>query len=437
MSKVTSKHVCQQCGYSQIGWAGKCPECGSWGSLLEVFEEKQKKGRASRGVSGRVKTYKLNSLSPKKFKRVSTKLSEFDRVIGGGIVEGQVFLIAGEPGIGKSTILMQLTESLGNILYVSGEESVHQIGLRAKRLGVKRTTIDLMEETDIDAIISHLQGENPVNIKYLVIDSIQTMYTNDLTGMAGSVGQVKECAYRLMRLAKSKNITVFIVGHATKEGSVAGPAVLMHIVDTVLWFEGEKLNTLRLLRAVKNRFGPTDEVGIFLMTGKGLKGSSPERLFLTTAKKSVGSCVSSVMQGTRPVLVEIQSLVVPTKSPYPRRIANGIDPKRLEMIIAILTRRVGVSLYDYDCYLNVSGGLTIKETSSDLAICLSIVSSYFNKPISEATFAIGEVSLLGDIRSVSDQQKRVAEAKRLGYTNILPPKGVKSLRLLVKRIFAK
>jgi len=354
--------VCQQCGYSQVGWAGKCPQCGNWGSLIEtVIRDTNKRGRKGRvGRKGK-KPVLLASIPSKKVFRTSTKLAELDRVLGGGLVPGQVVLLAGEPGIGKSTILLQLAGKLGNTLYISGEESGQQLKLRADRLGIKKKTIQIMEETDVDVVIDQINDSTKLSC--LIIDSIQTMTTSDLSGLAGSVGQVRESAFRLLSAAKKQNIPLFLVGHVTKEGTVAGPAVLAHIVDTVLWFEGDKSLTLRLLRAVKNRFGPTDEVGIFSMENKGLTSvTNAEKIFLTRGQKNVaGSVTSSVMQGSRPIMVEVQSLIIPSKLAFPRRIAQGIDPKRLELLIAVLSRRCGLPLYEYDCFVNVAGGIVARD----------------------------------------------------------------------------
>jgi DNA repair protein RadA/Sms len=380
----------------------------------------------------------LSSVTRKKTSRMSSKISELDRVLGGGLVSGQVVLIAGEPGIGKSTILLQLAEKLGKALYATGEESITQIKIRADRLGVKKKTIHVLEETDIDTIIDAAETSNlkAKRSNALIIDSIQTMTTSDLSGMAGSVGQVRECAYRLVKFAKATNTPVFIVGHVTKGGTIAGPSVLMHIVDTVLWFEGEKSLTLRVLRAVKNRFGPTDEVGIFSMEDRGLKSvTSPEKAFLTKSKKEVpGYIVTSILEGTRPILTEIQCLIVPTKLAFPRRIAQGIDSKRLELLLAVLQRRCGLPLYEYDCFVNVAGGISIKnDPSVDLAVCLAIASAFYDKPIKRNTMAIGEVGLLGDIRGVVAQKKRVKEARRIGYTKVITSKDVKYLREAIKK----
>lgn len=441
MTKSYSQFVCQQCGFSQTGWAGKCPECGSWGSLVETvvsqsLSTNRKDSKNRRGINSEL--ISLSSISSKKLQRISTKISELDRVLGGGLVPGQVALIAGEPGIGKSTLLLQVSDKLGSVLYVCGEESASQIAIRGQRLGIKNKSIQLIEETDCDSVIESAKTltANGGSTCAIIVDSIQTMTTSDLSGMAGSVGQVRESAFRLSQFAKSQNIPLFIVGHVTKEGTVAGPAVLAHLVDTVLWFEGDKNLSLRLLRAVKNRFGSTDEVGIFEMKDKGLISLvNPEKMFLDHAKAQVsGSVVSSVLQGVRPVLVEIQSLVVPTKMAFPKRIAQGIDSRRFELLLAVLTRRCGLPLYEYDCFLNIAGGLLVKEPAIDLAVCLSVASSFYDKPLTARdVVAVGEVGLLGEIREAKEQEKRVKEAKRLGFSTPITNKEVKFLKEAIKK----
>ena len=420
---------------------GKCPNCQSWGSLVEtIISTTSSKSKSSRTSITGNKPINLSDIKSSATKRTSTKISELDRVLGGGLVPGQVVLIAGEPGIGKSTILLQLVNNFKNTLYVCGEESAGQIKVRADRLGIKKSTVNLLEETDVDEVINTISTFKGPTLQGVVVDSIQTMTTSDLSGLAGSVGQVRECAIRLLRKAKELNIPLFLVGHVTKEGTVAGPAVLAHIVDTVLWFEGDKTLTLRLLRAVKNRFGPTDEVGIFEMEDKGLiPQTNAEKIFLTSSKNPpaggvAGSVVSSILQGTRPMLVEIQSLVVPTKMAFPRRIAQGIDSRRLELLLAVLIRRCGLPLYDYDVFVNVAGGMKVMEPSADLAICLSVASSFLDKAINLKTVAIGEVGLLGEIREVVAQDKRVKEAKRLGFTFPLTSKEVKYVGEAIKRL---
>lgn len=457
MAKTSSSFICQQCGYESPRWLGKCPECGEWNSLVETFLRKD--ATDGQAVGDRLKGRKpvnLSSISAKKTSRISTKISELDRVLGGGIVPGQAILIAGEPGIGKSTILLQLAEKMGNVVYNSGEESVSQIKVRADRLGVKSKTIQVMEETDVDSVIQLVSSQlSAVSSRIsdrpktddrrpttearktdlVIIDSIQTMSTSDLSGMAGSVGQVKECTYRLIRLAKGENIPVFIVGHVTKQGSVAGPSVLMHLVDTVLWFEGDRNHNLRILRAVKNRFGPTDEVGIFSMEDQGLtQVINPEKIFISDNRKNIpGHVIASIMKGTRPILVEIQSLVTPSKMAFPKRISQGIDFKRFEMLLAVLIQRARIPLYEYDCYINVAGGIELKkDPSADLAVCISLASAFLNKPVA-ARLAIGEIGLLGDIREVTAQEKRVKEARRLGYTSVVTSREVRYLQEAIKK----
>ena len=431
MPKVHSLFVCQQCGYETARWLGKCPSCSSWNSFVETVITPSV-GSKSKAVA--VKPVLLSDISSIKVPRIKTKIDEFDQILGGGIVSGQVILISGNPGIGKSTLLLQIADNLENTLYVSGEESVNQIAIRANRLKVKSKKINIIEGTDIDSIISTAESLKP-NI--LIVDSIQVMATADLTGMSGSVGQVRECAFRLVRFAKTNNIPVFIVGHVTKEGTMAGPSVLAHIVDTVLEFTGDKNLTLRMLRAVKNRFGPTDEVGIFEMKDTGLVSvTNPERIFIKdNIVGTPGSVVSAVMQGTRPVLVEIESLVVASKLAFPRRIAQGIDPKRFELLLAVLTKHCKIPLYEYDCFINVAGGITAKTPSVDLAVCLAVASSYFNISISKKVFAVGEVGLLGEIRSVIAESKTISLAKKVGLTDIASGNTYKSLPEVIHNYF--
>jgi DNA repair protein RadA/Sms len=430
-----SLFVCQQCGYESLGWLGKCPNCASWGSLVETVQENTSTSRGRGKSRGETKKpQKLAEIKPAQTIRTSTKITEFDRVLGGGVVPGQVILIAGEPGIGKSTILLQFADNLGNVLYASGEESVYQLKIRADRLGVNNKNIQILETVDVDNIIDEA-GESEYSA--VIVDSIQTMQTRDLSGMSGSAGQVRECATRLVRFAKSRNVPVLIVGHVTKEGTVAGPALLAHLVDTVLWFEGDRDHLLRVLRSVKNRFGPTDEVGLFTMEDKGLvSANDPEKLFLTqTAKPQVGSVTTVVMQGARPILVEIQALVVSSRMAFPKRIAQGIDSKKFELLLAVLTRRNNLPLYEYDSYVNVSGGITVREPAIDLAVCLAIASSYFNKPVNNNIVAIGEVGLLGNIREVPAINTRIKEARRLGYKEVISAKTDPSLYQIIKKIF--
>jgi len=439
---MQSKFVCQQCGYESVGFLGKCPNCGEWNSLVEtvVSTGKSEKRRGNRETQN-VKTIKLSDIKASKTARVLTKIPELDRVLGGGLVSGQVVLIAGEAGIGKSTLLLEVSSCLAAgkpsgqaVLYVCGEESASQVKVRAERLGIKKTGISLLEDTNVDNVIELVSSE--ADLSGVIVDSIQTMYTGDLSGMAGSVGQVRECAARLLRVCKEKEIPLFLVGHVTKEGTVAGPAVLAHIVDTVLWFEGDKTLTLRLLRAVKNRFGPTDEVGIFEMQDKGLISvTDSEKLFMEKSKKEVpGSVVTSILQGTRPMLVEIQALVVPTKMAFAKRVAQGIDSRRLELLLAVLIRRCGLPLYDFDVFVNCAGGMKVTEPGADLAIILAIASAYYDKEIAGKVIVLGEVGLLGEIREVIAQEKRIKEARRLGFTQVFSSKEDRFVGNVIKKL---
>lgn len=432
---TSSIFVCQQCGNEYSKWMGKCTACNSWNSLVETaqFTKKSKSKTSAQGrPSSGGEILKLTDIKASQMQRITTGISELDRALDGGLVAGQVVLIAGEPGIGKSTILLQLANNLEKTLYISGEESSSQVAIRAERLGIKNKNIDFLESTDVDDIVEQL-STNKNLMDLIIIDSIQTMSTSDLTGLAGSVGQVRECAFRLLKYAKSKNTPLILVGHVTKEGTVAGPAVLAHIVDTVLWFEGDKKSNLRLLRSVKNRFGSTDEVGIFSMEDKGLKSlDNPEKLFIDESSNNVaGSVVSILMEGSRSILVEIQSLVVPTKMAFPRRVAQGIDSKRLEMLLAVLFRRANVPMYDMDVFVNVVGGIKANDPSMDLAICLSVASSFYEKPLPKKFLAVGEVGLSGEIRKVGMQEKRIKDSKRLGFTNVADSTSFKYLSQVI------
>ncbi len=401
------------------------------------FTKKSKTKKSSNSQhathNNQIAPVKLTDIKTSQMQRVSTGISELDRVLGGGLVNGQVVLIAGEPGIGKSTMLLQLANNLDKTMYVSGEESSSQVAIRAERLGIKNKNIDFLESTDVDEIIQSLSTVGS-KLSAVIVDSIQTMSTSDLTGLAGSVGQVRECAFRLLQFAKSNNIPLILVGHVTKEGTVAGPSVLAHIVDTVLWFEGDKKSNLRLLRSVKNRFGSTDEVGIFSMEDKGLKSlDNPEKLFLDQSADNVaGSVVSILMEGTRSILVEVQSLVVPTKMAFPRRVAQGVDAKRLEMLLAVLFRRANVPMYDMDVFVNVAGGIKANDPSIDLAICISVASSFYEKALPKKFIAVGEVGLSGEIRKVGMQEKRIKDAKRLGYSDVADSTSFKYLSQVIK-----
>lgn len=433
MAKPRTIFVCQQCGAESPKWMGKCPNCGEWNSMVEMMVEREKEGE--RGVRRRereVKPQKLSQISSRRMRRILTKIGELDRVLGGGIVPGSVVLVAGEPGIGKSTLALQLVAKTGGF-YVSGEESLEQLKIRAARLAVKTLKAQFLAETDVDLLLTQIRKLKP---NLVIIDSIQSLLTSDLAGVAGSVGQVRECAARLTRVAKEAKIPAFLIGHVTKEGAIAGPKVLEHMVDTVISLEGERFGQFRLLRATKNRFGATDEVGVFEMTDQGMKEvSNPSDLFLKERVKKVpGSVVVATMEGTRPVLVEIQALVVPTHLAVPRRIGSGVDYRRLQLICAVLSKRLKVPLGSYDVYLNVAGGLTVAEPAVDLGIALAIVSSFKNIALDPKIVVFGEVGLLGEIRKVGQVKQRIKEAKRLGFKKIISPEKFVSINQVVKTL---
>lgn len=359
--------------------------------------------------------FKLQDIKIDENKRQKTGESELDGVLGGGLVSGMVVLVAGEPGIGKSTLLLQVAmKSKGSVLYICGEESASQVALRARRLGKTSTNVSLLETNDVDGAIDKIKESKP---SLVMVDSIQSMTTSDLTGGAGSVGQVRECSCRLSVISKQLGMPIFIVGQVTKDGNIAGPRVLEHLVDTVLWFEGDRSSNLRLVRAIKNRFGATDEVGVFEMNETGLIGiSDPSKLLLAQRVTKVpGSVVSVILEGKRPLLVEIQALTTSTALSIPRRVVTGIDTNRLQMLVAVLTRRAGLHLGDQDIFVNVTGGIKLADRGVDLAICLAIASSFLNKPMPSDVACVGEVGLLGEVRKISSLEKRIKEAKKLGY----------------------
>ena len=376
---------------------------------------------------------KLSQIKTSDLPRIKTGLEELDRVLGGGIVPGSVILVAGEPGIGKSTLMLELGEKVGGF-YVSGEESLHQIKIRAERLKIKGEQLLFFSETDVDVIVETVKNLKKKEDKILIVDSIQTLTTQDLNSSAGSIGQVRECSSKLLKMAKSSNLAVFLIGHVTKEGALAGPKILEHMVDTVLSLEGEKFGSFRLLRTNKNRFGATDEVGVFEMTDKGMTGiENPSQIFLSQRQKGVpGSVVVATMEGTRPVLVEIQALVTSTQLALPRRVASGVDYNRLQLIVAILAKKLGLPLGGFDIFLNVAGGLKIEEPAADLGIALAIFSSFRNLIINPKMIVFGELGLLGEVRPVFQTNQRIKEAKRLGFTQIISPEKYRSILQVVK-----
>lgn len=429
MAKTRTRYVCSNCGWQGPRMMGRCPNCSEFGTIdPEVVEarspSKAKNQRAPIGAS-RAKPQKLSDVDIKEDARLYVPIEEFSRVLGGGLVPGSISLIGGEPGIGKSTLLLdvaaQLANEHGNVLYVSGEESSRQIKMRADRLGIKADNLYLLTETNLGNIFEEVNNLDPV---LLIIDSIQTTYTDELDSSPGLVSQVREVATRLQGLAKSNGVTTFIIGHVTKEGNIAGPRVLEHIVDTVMYLEGEQFQSFRLLRSIKNRFGATSEVGVFEMVGSGMvEVPNPSEAFLAErVVNASGSAIAVTLEGTRPLLVEVQSLSNPTAFGNPRRTTNGIDYNRLLLISAVLSKRVGMRLFDQDIFVNVVGGLKIDEPASDLATAIAIASSYYDKPVPADTAFIGEIGLSGEVRTVNQLSLRLNEASKIGFRKVVIPK---------------
>ncbi|WP_100405967.1 DNA repair protein RadA [Bacillus solitudinis] len=426
MAKKKTKFICQECGYESAKWMGKCPGCQAWNSMVEEFEPSAKQSSRSYVTSSLTgsKPQRLTDVESEKEPRINTTMIELNRVLGGGIVPGSLVLVGGDPGIGKSTLLLQLSAKLAEInqkvLYISGEESVKQTKLRADRLGVISPNLFVLAETDLTFIEKAIDEVNPVLV---VIDSIQTVYQEEITSAPGSVSQVRECTAAFMKIAKTRGIAIFIVGHVTKQGSIAGPKLLEHMVDSVLYFEGERHHTYRILRAVKNRFGSTNEMGIFEMKELGLEEVlNPSEIFLEERSQgTAGSIVVASMEGTRPVLVELQALISPTSFGNPRRMATGIDHNRVSLLMAVLEKRVGLLLQNQDAYLNVAGGVRLDEPAIDLAIALCVASSFRNQITSPTDVVIGEVGLTGEIRRVSRIDQRVNEAAKLGFKRAIIP----------------
>jgi len=426
MAKTKTIYSCTECGGQTPKWQGQCPHCMAWNTLTESVAEPVAKGGGNRfsalAASGQVQ--KLSEVEAAEVPRTPTGIEEFDRVLGGGLVEGAVVLIGGDPGIGKSTLLLQVLAHLSNkqnTLYVSGEESSQQIALRAKRLSLDARDLRLLPEIQLEKIQATIAQDKP---DIVVIDSIQTMYSEQLTSAPGSVAQVRECAAQLTRIAKSSGITMILVGHVTKEGALAGPRVLEHIVDTVLYFEGDTHSSFRLIRAFKNRFGAVNELGVFAMTEKGLREvSNPSALFLSQHGQQVaGSCVMVTQEGTRPLLVEIQALLDEAHSPNVRRLSLGLEQNRLAMLLAVLHRHAGIACFDQDVFINAVGGVKITEPGADLAVILAMVSSLRNKPLPEKLVVFGEVGLAGEVRPVQRGQERLREAAKLGFTRAIIPR---------------
>ncbi len=423
--KSKSVYVCSECGYETPRWLGQCPNCNEWNTLNEeiktVVKETVKKN--SLLSSNRAKAYPLNEIKADTSHRYNTGLRELNRVLGGGLVKGSIVLLSGDPGIGKSTILLQICEYLGEglkILYVSGEESAHQIKLRASRLKVATENLSILCETDAQYICEYILSEKP---DVVIVDSIQTMEISELNSSPGSVTQVRESTNLFTRTAKASNIPIFLVGHVNKDGNIAGPKVLEHIVDCVLYFEGDRNTSYRILRAVKNRYGSTNEIGVFEMLDNGLcEVENPSMMLISGKPRNVsGTCVACLMEGSRPILAEVQSLVTPSGFGNPRRMATGIDYSRMAMLIAVLEKRCGYFLGNMDCYTNVIGGLRIDETAADLSIALAIVSSLKDVVVPDKTLAFGEIGLAGEIRSVNNCEQRIKEASKLGFEKCVIP----------------
>ena len=433
MAKTKTIYSCTECGAAEPKWQGQCPACLAWNTLVEAIEESStstnRYANKFEGLAASSQLQKISSIKAAEIERTPTGIAEFDRVLGGGLVEGGVVLIGGDPGIGKSTLLLQVLCHLGKgfdkkssqAIYVSGEESPQQIAMRAKRLGLDASEVELLAEINLEKILATLQTHKP-NIA--VIDSIQTVYSEALQSAPGSVAQVRECSAQLTRLAKQLGITVILVGHVTKEGTLAGPRVLEHIVDTVLYFEGDQNSAFRLIRAFKNRFGAVNELGVFAMTEHGLREvANPSALFLSHHETQVaGSCITVTMEGTRPLLIEIQALVDESHAPSPKRLATGLEQNRLAMLLAVLNRHAGIPCFDQDVFINAVGGVKIAEPAVDLAVLLSIVSSLKNKPLDNKLIVFGEVGLAGEVRPVQGGQVRLKEAAKLGFTKAIVPK---------------
>jgi len=423
VAKPKTAYVCSECGATALQWFGACPSCNAAGTLSETLAERPSPGRFA-GLAAASAPVPLGRVQAREFERLPTGIEELDRVLGGGLVAGQVVLIGGDPGIGKSTLLLQALASVGasqKTLYVSGEESAEQVALRARRLGLEAAGVELLAEIRLERIGATLDAARP---RVAVVDSIQTLYSDLLQSAPGSVAQVRECAAQLARQAKAAGIALFIIGHVTKDGTIAGPRVLEHIVDTVLYFEGDPHSSFRLVRAIKNRFGAVNEIGVFAMTDRGLRGvANPSALFLAQHAKDVpGACVLATLEGTRPLLVEVQALVDAAQAPSPRRLSVGLEQNRLAMLLAVLHRHAGIVTHDQDVFINAVGGVRIAEPAADLAVALAVVSSLTDRPIPAKVAVFGEIGLAGEVRPAPRGQDRLREAAKLGFEKIVIPR---------------
>lgn len=430
MAKIKTKWVCQNCGYETAKYIGKCPDCGNWGTLIEEVEVKTATSNLS-VITDDNPVCLINEIEITESIKVPSGFEELDRVLGGGLVQGSLVLLAGDPGIGKSTLVLQTAGNIcaqgKKLLYVCAEESGSQVKLRAQRLNVNSDNLYVYSQTNLEAVINQIDTLNP---EILVIDSIQSIYTQNITSSAGSVSQIRECTNALMDIAKNKNITVIVIGHVTKDGNIAGPKVLEHMVDTVIYFEGDKYKSQRLLRSIKNRFGSTNEIGVFNMAENGLEEvTNPSELFMKerTDSSTPGSVIIATNEGTRALLVEVQALVGTTSYPSPRRVSTGVEFNRLLQIIAVLEKRIGLNLSKHDVYVNVIGGIEIDEPAADLGIALAIATCYRDVVVDPNCVIIGEISLSGEIRNVSNLEKRIYEAQKLGFKKAIIPKLSKKL----------
>lgn len=422
---VKTLFVCQACGYESAKWLGRCTECGGWDTFVEAVKKTKTAGVRSIAAKGNAPV-PIDAVEIVDEKRLSTGIGEFDRVLGGGLVAGTLVLIGGDPGIGKSTLMLQALHGIASaghkVLYVSGEESVRQLRLRSHRLGTAAPTLLVVSEIDIDAVMAMVENETP---DVLVVDSIQTMFSPEITSAPGSVSQVRESTMQLMLMAKRTDIPTFLVGHVTKEGAIAGPRLLEHMVDTVLYFEGDRNHVFRILRAVKNRFGSTNEIGVFEMKAQGLcEVVNPSAVFLSERpENAAGSVVTASIEGTRPILVELQALASSTNLGTPRRTILGLDPNRVALLVAVMEKQLGMHLMGHDIFMNVAGGVKIMEPAVDLGIVSAIASSFLDRPIHKETLAIGEVGLAGEVRAVGNLEPRIMEAQKMGFSRCVVPKG--------------
>ena len=428
MAKIKTVYVCSECGYETPKWLGKCPDCGSWNTLVEqeaapALKAEEKKLKRAPGIDAQA--VRVGDIPDEAMERRSSGIAELDRVLGGGVVDGSLVLVGGDPGIGKSTLLTQLCANMAadgaTVLYVSGEESARQIRMRATRLSAASSGFYVLAENDMNTVEKRMMELSP---GVMIVDSIQTMYRPEMASATGSVSQVRECAAMLMRLAKQSGCSVFLVGHVTKEGSIAGPRILEHMVDAVLYFEGDRQHQYRLLRAVKNRFGSVNELGMFEMTDRGMREveNASEALLSERAHDASGSVVMCAMEGSRPLLTDVQALVSSTVFGNPRRMASGVDQGRLALLLAVLEKRVGLRMYDQDVYINIAGGMSLTEPAADLALCAAIASSHRNRAIGGNWSVMGEVGLAGEVRAIGQAERRIAECARLGFDKVILPK---------------